>query len=291
MNKIKTYATSANLGPGFDVLGLCFDIANEFSFEKSDHFQLIGFEEEFNNDDNLVLKSYMFLFNFLNKDPIPIKIIANCAIPTTRGLGSSSSCIVAGISIANSILNHPFTKYELCKFATAIEGHPDNVVPCILGGLCGSKLMNDELFYVNYPLHPSVKFLALIPNYELSTKEARAVLPESILRSESIDNNVNTLLLLEGIKIGSKRLISSGIHDNLHTQYRRKLIREYDEIEKIMLRFGAVGFTISGAGPTCLAIFTNEIPMEAIQLSLKSLQQEIKAIELSVNNNGVIEEN
>lgn len=286
MFKVITPATTANIGPGFDILGLSLNLFNTFTVEKSETFQLYGFDEKYTNENNLVLQSYIALFNQLNLKPIPIKITIDCQIPTSRGLGSSSSCIVAGIIIANHILNNPLSSKELCTLATKLEGHPDNVVPCLLGGLCSSKLTDKELFISHYEISKKLKLVCLIPNFEVETKVARSVVPLTIDKTDTINNMSNLLLLLEGLKSNNELFIHEGIVDALHVPYRKKLIHDYDKVESILIKCGCAGFTISGSGPTCLALFTKDYSLETIKKELLGLRNDWQAIPLSVNHHG-----
>ncbi|MEG0076233.1 homoserine kinase [Anaerorhabdus sp.] len=286
MPKVLVPATSANIGPGFDVFGICFNYFNTFTYSNSSEFKCTGFPEQFDIDHNLVIKSYKTIFALANEEPQPIHIHADCDIPIARGLGSSSSCIVAGCMIANEVLNNPFTKEEIAKIATNIEGHPDNVVPCLYGGLVASKSDDNHLFTVSYPVHEKVRFLLLIPDFELETSKAREILNDHVLRDDAIKNIQNALLLLEGFKTGNEAFIHEGIKDTLHVPYRMTLIEDYAILNHVVYHQGAVGFTISGAGPSCIAIFTNDIPLDDIQLELVTCTNHWKAIELSINNKG-----
>ncbi|SJZ51662.1 homoserine kinase [Anaerorhabdus furcosa] len=286
MPRVVVPATSANLGPGFDVLGLCFDLSNTFTYSIESDFQCTGFSSEYDMDHNLVIKSYKTIFALLSQDPIPIHLHAQCEIPISRGLGSSSSCIIAGCVIANEVLNHPFTKEEIAKFATTIEGHPDNVIPCLFGGLVASKFNDNHLFTVSYPISTKLHFLVLIPDFELETATAREILKPEISRIDAISNIQNTLLLLEGLRTGNEALIHEGINDTIHVPYRKTLIEDYDILKHIVYKHGGIGFTISGAGPTCLAIFTNEIPIDDINIELVTCAHHWKIMEMFINMNG-----
>ena len=145
MKVVRTFSTSANVGPGFDTLGICFDLYNDYQYEINDKYELINFPFKYTNPNkNLIIQSYEKVFKLLNKPIIYIKLtqlVQN--IPTSRGLGSSASCIVCGIMMANDILNNPLSKEEVFQLASEIEGHPDNVAPAILGGLVLSSLEED----------------------------------------------------------------------------------------------------------------------------------------------------
>lgn len=290
MFKVITPATTANIGPGFDILGLALNLYNTFTIEECDKFELHGFEEKYINKNNLVLQSYNALFEQLHLEPIPIKITIDCQIPPSRGLGSSSSCIVAGILIANHILNKPLTEKELGILATKIEGHPDNVIPCLLGGLCSSKYTSDHLFITRHDISDKIQILCLTPNFEVNTKIARSILPVNIDKVDAIRNMNNLLLLLQGLKVNDGLQIKEGIVDYIHVPYRRKLIHDYDLVEELLLSHGCDGFTISGSGPTCLAIFTKDYPLDKIVKELRTFDNNWKAIPLSINHCGTFVE-
>ena len=149
MIKITVPATTANIGCGFDSLGMALSLYSTFTFDQNDKFVITGCPEKYQNEDNLVITSYKKVFHKLNKEIIPVKLHIESQIPVSRGLGSSASCIVAGIWAANCILNHPLTKEECLTIATEIEGHPDNVAPAIYGNLCAS-FMDDQVYCVQY---------------------------------------------------------------------------------------------------------------------------------------------
>ena len=136
MKIVRTFATSANVGPGFDTLGICFDLYNEYEYSISSKYIIKEFKEKYCNPNrNLIIKSYEEVFKRLNKELIYITLKqVKQDIPTSRGLGSSASCIVSGILIANDILGNPLSKDEIFQIASDIEGHPDNVAPLIYGG-------------------------------------------------------------------------------------------------------------------------------------------------------------
>ena len=142
MKIVRTFATSANVGPGFDTLGICFDLYNEYEYSISNKYIIQEFKEKYCNPNrNLIIKSYEEVFKRLNKELIYITLKqVKQDIPTSRGLGSSASCIVTGILIANDILGNPLSKDEIFQIASDIEGHPDNVAPLIYGGFtCSFK--------------------------------------------------------------------------------------------------------------------------------------------------------
>ena len=181
MKIIRTFATTANIGPGFDAFGLCLDLYNDYSFEISSKYIIEGFDERFSDPkNNLIIQSYEKVFEVLNEPIIPIKLVELVqSIPTSRGLGSSASCILAGVLIANDILHNGNALSDdlIFQIASSIEGHPDNIAPLLFGGLtCSFK--NDKYYTVKSEVSNRLKFTLCIPAFELKTADARKVLPK-----------------------------------------------------------------------------------------------------------------
>lgn len=244
MISIRVPATSANLGPGFDVLGLAIDRYNTFTFSKSHHFP----------EDNLIYQAYRKVFDHLDKEIIPVEIMVKEDIPRARGLGSSAACIVGGIMGANEILGKPLNRENILKLATEIEGHPDNVAPAIYGGLVASVMEGENIYTGKIPIKNDLAFITLVPNFELSTSEARGVLPSEIPYNHGTYNLGRVSMLITALVTGDNSLIKPGLQDKLHQPYRGKLIPGYDEIIATAYDLGAIGCYLSGAGPTIMAI-------------------------------------
>lgn len=260
MKRIRVYGTSANLGPGFDCLGIALDVFNEYKFKRNKNFQLVNFEDKFSYyKSNLIVASYLNVFDYLAIKPIPLyleQIATN--VPTSRGLGSSAACIVAGLKIANDMLDNKLSDYELLKIATEIEGHPDNVAPALFGGLIISSRNDEEIYYKKISVSKDLKFLICIPPFELSTREARSVLHKKVDLNDAIFNISHALLLLKGLEEGNMKLINEGIEDKLHVQYRINLIKHGKELIDETYRLGAA-CTISGAGSSMIIISKNSV--------------------------------
>ena len=279
MKIVRTFATSANIGPGFDTLGICYDVYNEYSFKKSDKFTLYNFKSEFSYpDSNLIIYSYKKTFQYLNKELIYISLkeeIQN--IPESRGMGSSASCIVAGVLIANEILNNVLSKDEIFNIAASIEGHPDNVAPLIFGGFTSSY--KSEKFYTNQlEVNKDYKFLLLIPPFKLSTKKAREVLPKQIEMHVATSNIANTISTIEALKNGDINQLIRANNDLLHEPYRLPLIENAKIIKNIAKENNASAY-ISGAGPTMLVISKSDV-------CNKFELENWKKITVNINNKG-----
>ena len=258
MIRVIVPATSANLGPGFDSLGISLSIYNEYEFSLKDENGLFfeGVEEEFQNEDNIIymaIKKVFDKYNFKFKG-LGIKIIRQ-DIPISRGLGSSSSCIVAGLVGAFALMNKKINKDEILSLAVEVEGHPDNVCPAIFGGLISTVMVdNKKPVYNCVEVKDGVKFVALIPRFKLSTEKARAILPKEISFKDCIYNVGRAALLISCFSNGNYTLLREATKDRIHERFRSKLIDNFDEVYNKSLELGAFSCFLSGAGPTLMAI-------------------------------------
>lgn len=265
MLSVKVEATSANLCVGFDVLGMALNLTNEFTFDKSSEFKFVGFKEEFSTKEtNLVYEAYEALFKKANKELIPVTISFKGDIPVSRGLGSSSSLIVAGIFAANYFLGNIYKKDELFDLATEIEGHPDNVAPAIYGGLVASY-QKDGKYYPNiYPISNKLKFSVIIPDTKVSTSDARKVLPKELPYKDIVSNLSRIVNIPRAFNDGNISLLKDLFSDKLHEPYRSKLIPLYDKVKEL-LKDEECAFAISGSGSTMLVISYDTKPLEKIK--------------------------
>lgn len=245
MIKIKVPATSANLGSGFDVLGLAVDRFNIFTFDVSS-----GTE----NERTLVHEAYHKVFSHLKMEPRPVEITIETNIPMARGLGSSASCIVGGVMGANEVLGNPLSKKELLKLATEIEGHPDNIAPALYGGMVVSVVKDDEIYSSSIPVKNDYHYLVLVPDFNLSTKEARGALPQMIAYGDGVFNVSRVSLLITALITGQDELIKVGLEDKLHQPYRGELIPGFKEILESLNQIGVLGCYLSGAGPSMMCL-------------------------------------
>lgn len=289
MIKVKVPATSANIGPGFDSLGIAFNLYNTFTFEEIDEGILItGCDGNFNSEDNLVYLSMIKTFDKVGYKLKGIKIDIEADIPISRGLGSSAACIVGGIIGANQLAGNPLSKDEMLKIATEIEGHPDNVCPALFGGMTSSIMEDSEVVYNHIQVANGLRFYALIPDFTLSTHEARAVLPQNISYKDAIYNISRVALLISALSNGRFELLKYGLQDKLHQIYRGEIIPDYYEVVNICHDCGSIGTFLSGAGPTIMAItYDTNIEFEnEIQKHLNLLNKEWVIKELSIDFEG-----
>ena len=256
-------ATTANLGPGFDCLGAALDLNNRFAMRRieggGERFELIIEGSEGSHlrggPENLVYRAAQRVWKAAGLEPVALEARVRLAVPPARGLGSSATAIVAGLMGANALVGEPLSKEKLLELAIDIEGHPDNVVPSLLGGLCmTAKAASQRWRVVRCEWTSTVKAVVAIPSIRLSTSEARRAMPKAIPVSDAVVNLGALTLLLQGLRTGSGDLISDGMHDRLHEPYRWRLIKGGDQVKQAAMDAGAWGCAISGAGPSVLAL-------------------------------------
>ena len=255
---IRVPATTANLGPGFDAFGCALSLYTEVTFEEMESgLEITGCDEAYAGPDNMAYTAFCAVLASLSEEVRGVKIHIDSQIPICRGLGSSAALLVAGAMAANVLRGNRLSTQGLLNITNAMEGHPDNLAPAFYGGLTASMVDNGLPVTVNFPLHPYWQILALIPDYHLPTPLARSVLPKDIHREDAIYNVAHGAMVLKALELGDEKLLRTAMQDRIHQNYRRKLIPDYDAIEKLIRTTGAA-FCLSGAGPTLLCITRNE---------------------------------
>lgn len=256
MFRIKVPATSANMGPGFDSLGLALKLYNTVWMDEYDGVKISTTDGTVVplDEKNLIYKSAKMLYDICGRPFNGLKIRQENNIPMTRGLGSSSACIVAGLVGANALLNEPLSKDDLVNLAAQLEGHPDNSTPAILGGLVTAVFDNDRVYSVKVPISGRIKFAAFIPDFELKTEVARAALPMEVSHKDAVFNLSRAALMTASLFSGRLDNLKLAVEDRLHQPYRLKFISGAKEIFEIADRLGAYACYISGAGPTLMAM-------------------------------------
>ena len=260
MLEIIVPATSANIGPGYDCLGIALNLYNKFYFEEIESGVEINEKEtEYITEDNLVYKSMMYFFDKIKpkKQPKGIKIKIKDDVPISRGLGSSATCIVAGLAAANYLSDSNLSKDELLKLATEIEGHPDNVAPAIFGNMIVSITQDDKIYHDKIKIPDNLRFYAIIPNFELSTQKARSVLPKTISLDDGIFNVSRSTLLVTAFMNNNLKLLKVACQDRFHQNHRKPLIKNYDEVINYANKLNCLGTFLSGAGPTIMSMVSN----------------------------------
>ena len=197
--KVSVPATSANIGSGFDALGLAVTLYNTVTFEESEVLDISSADGTRipRGESNLVYRSAKGLFEKVGKQIPPLKITQTNPIPMARGLGSSSACIIAGLLGANRMLGDVLNTQELLTLATSIEGHPDNVAPALLGGLTSSVFEDGKVYSVKRNVDETLCFAAIVPDYKLLTEAARAALPKEVSHKDAVYNLSRAALAIE----------------------------------------------------------------------------------------------
>ena len=208
------------------------------------------------DETSIIYKAVELLYNSIGQTPSELKITVQSQIPIARGLGSSASVIVGGLLAANELLGHPADEVALLSIATEVEGHPDNVTPAIVGGLCLSSREDDgSIIYrkLNWPEEWNIT--VCIPDYELSTDISRSVLPKEVPMEDAVYNSKRLAMLIEAINTKDVELMRLALHDRLHQPYRMKLVPGLDKIiENLKHEESVLGCVLSGAGPAIVVI-------------------------------------
>ena len=285
---VRVPATSANIGPGFDAAGLALALYSDFTFEEIEKgLWFRGCNPGFDNEKNPIVQGYYAVLDAIGAQRKGVFIRMDVKVPYASGLGSSAVLLCAGAMGANALHGSPLSRRELLNLTTGIEGHPDNLAPAFFGGLSVSLMKEDHTVYTGkFEICKDLHFVTMIPEYELPTSFARKVLPEEVSRQDAVFNLSHSALLFKALETGDEELISAAMDDRLHQQYRRDLIPCYDEVEAICRDEGALGFCVSGAGPTLLAVTKDASFAEHIRGALEALPHHWRALDLSVDQKG-----
>ena len=258
--KIIVPATTANIGLGFDSIGIAVDLYLTLTVvEPSSEWKI---EHPFGeavptNEENLMIETALAVCPTLK----PHHLVCESDIPMTRGLGSSSSAIVAGIELANQLGKLNLTPQQKVEWATKIEGHPDNVAPAILGGLVVATYDEEsqEVDYLQKEIHSDIQGIALIPDFELSTKASRQVLPSEFVYSQAVQASSRSNVLVAALWQEDWENVSRIVEKDLfHEPYRETLIPFLTPVRKLAKDKGAIGTYLSGAGPTVMVLSSKE---------------------------------
>jgi len=261
--KVKIPATSANFGSGFDVFGSALKLYNEIevqNFEsKSEKLRIEiegeGDRELSKDEKNIVWQAIKKIFNILKITPPHLYIKLKNSIPLARGLGSSASARIGGLVIANRICGNKLSEKEIIKIATELEGHPDNVVPAMVGGFCVVVKKNkNEIEYVKFNMPENLQAVLCIPEIKVLTEYARKILPMNVPYEDAVFNCSRTALLVSAISQKKFYLLKTAMEDKLHQKYRKRLIPGMDDVFSSALKLGCSGVALSGSGPTIIAI-------------------------------------
>jgi homoserine kinase len=254
-------ATTANLGPGFDCLGLALGLYNHVTGRTTDGGLEVtiageggaGYDPLPTDARNLVVRAAEQLFAEVGRRPAGLAIHQENHIPTGSGLGSSAAAVVAGLLLANELVDRQMGREEVLALAAEIEGHPDNVTPALYGGL---TLINagDSHLHVEPIAVPDMQVVVVLPDFQLATAEARAALPRQVPLADAIFNAGRLALLIRALEVGDYVKLSLATQDRLHQPYRLPLIPGMTQAFAAARSAGAAAVTLSGAGPSLIAL-------------------------------------
>lgn len=262
--RVKAPATTANMGPGYDCLGMALDVWNTLSVEVLNGGEPIveitgeGSGELGTGRDNLVHKSMQFLFDDAGEKMPTVRIRCDNAIPLARGMGSSAAAIASGLVAANALCSQDYSSTDILEMAATIEGHPDNVAAAVMGGMqlvIADKTEDGQrLFTVPINVPSDLHAVIFVPDVRISTEDARAVLPETVSMADAVHNMGRVGLLVASMATNHPEFLAIATQDRLHQPYRQPLFTPMKVIFKAALDAGALGVFLSGSGSTVLAL-------------------------------------
>lgn len=291
MIKVKVPATTANMGPGFDCIGMALTMYNIVYAEQIESgLEIIVQDHQGDiptDETNLIYRTICYFYDYIGQKVPGIRLVQQDSIPHTRGLGSSAACIVAGLHIANAMSQSFFSKEELVQMAAKIEGHPDNTTPALLGGMTIGAMNGQEMKYVKIRIPDNLHFAVMIPDFTLSTEVARKALPQQVSLQQAVFNASRAALLVASMQSGDIDNLDLATEDCLHQPYRMPLIPHMEEILKRCRSYGAKGAFLSGAGPTLLAVIKNVVAFRREMAAyLDELEEKWQVQMLQADNEG-----
>ena len=293
---IRVPATSANLGPGFDSLGLALDLWNEavitLAIEYSAQVSGEGAEKLSLGENNLIIRSAQKLAECAGKRLPPFHLSCINRIPLSSGLGSSAAAKLTGLLGANMLLGKPLSHDELLNLATEMEGHPDNVAPALMGGLVVSAIEGGKALAhkinIGASLDVPICITIVLPNLHLSTQQARAALPEEVKIKDAVHNISRAVMVTEAFRNGDLDLLGKAMTDTLHQPHRLSLIPGASQAIDAAKEAGAAAVALSGAGPSMIAFSSKRDPAigEAMTHAFEQTGLSARTFQLKISNHG-----
>lgn len=263
MIHVQIPATSANMGPGFDSIGVAVSLYNHIWVEEIPEGLEVEVRREQSlpvprDESNLIYQTMKYFYEQKGFSMPGVRLIQEDHIPMVRGLGSSAACIVGGLFAANALAGSPCTKDELAQMAAQLEGHPDNSNPAIFGSMVVGALDEKEMKYVRLELPQDLLFAIMVPDFPVSTEKSRAVLPASYSRADVVFNASRAALLVASMLTGKYENFDIAMEDRVHQPYRAALIPNMENIFAHAKEYGAAATYLSGAGSTLMAMVRRE---------------------------------
>lgn len=287
---VKVPATSANLGPGFDALGLALDLWNESTFEPADDFMVYvegeGKGRVSQGSNNLIIRAALKLAEHVEGELSPFVVRCTNRIPIGSGLGSSAAATLTGLLAANALTGATLTQEEILHFASGIEGHPDNVAPALLGGLIVSTQGEGKIIARKLPIAP-LSITVVVPDFRFSTRQARKALPHKVKLKDAVHNISRAILVTDALRTGQISLLMEAMSDALHQPYRLPLIPGARAAMRAAQAEGAA-VALSGAGPSLVAFSSRAEagPGEAMKQAFKNAGLHARIFSLQVSGKG-----
>lgn len=294
MVEVRVPASSANMGPGFDCFGIALSMYNTIRVEETDAGLKIirsGGDDYVPQDkSNLIYRAVIRAFDEVGYSPKGLKISQKSEIPMTRGLGSSSSCIVGGLIAGNIISGRQLDATRIFELACKLEGHPDNAAPALYGGFCISCIDEGRIFRKTVRPAGNIKFVAMIPDYFVPTKKSRSHLPKAVTTEDASFNVSHAAMLALAFATGDFNNLDIFVHDRLHQPYREAMIDHMEEIFEKSAELGALASYLSGSGPTVIAVLRAEDMSfaENMRRYFKEKNIDRRCVELAIDNVGAI---
>ncbi|MDO4617910.1 MAG: homoserine kinase [Clostridia bacterium] len=290
----KVPATSANMGAGFDSLGVALSLYNTVSVHETEN----GIKIENKNahefipkgENNLIYRSVKRVFDEVGYKEKGLIITQDSEIPMTRGLGSSSACIIGGMLCANVISGRKLTYSDILDLATEMEGHPDNVAPALYGGFCAAVRSKGHTLVKSVKIEKPIEFQAMIPDFYVSTKKSRVALPESVSHKDAAYNAGHAALFSLAMATGDFEKLKVAVKDKLHQPYRAQYIDNMEETFQEAYKNGAYAVWLSGSGPTIIAMCDRENKNFSKNMNeyLKTQADKRRCKRLSIDNVGAV---
>ncbi len=294
---VRVPASTTNLGPGFDALGLALKLHNRMTFQIAEGpvtVEVAGEGEGVltGGEDNLVYTAVARLCREVGREPLPLRMRLVNAIPVSRGLGSSSTAIVGGLVGANALLGEPLDREQLLALAVEMEGHPDNVTPALLGGFQVTSHTEEGLLHLEIPTPAGLRAVVCVPNVSVSTADARRVLPQQYSRADAVFNLSRVALLVSALLTGQTAVLRAAMQDRIHQPYRAELIPGFHAVVQAALDAGASGACLSGSGSTMLALTlgNEEAVGEAMVAAVRAAGADARWMALEVDTEGAVAE-
>lgn len=262
MVEVRVPASSANIGPGYDSFGIALTMYNSIRVSETDsglYIRNINPEGYIPlSEKNLVCRAVMRAFDEVGYSARGLKISQKSDIPMTRGLGSSSACIVGGLVAGNIISGRKLTSQRIFELANEIEGHPDNVAPALFGGFCISCNDGGRLYRQTIRVSNEIKFVAMVPEYYVVTRKSRGLIPDMISTQDAAYNLSHAAGMAVSFATGDYKNLSVYCKDRIHQQYRRSVVDDLENIIEKSMNYGALAAYLSGSGPTVIAIIKGD---------------------------------